>query len=238
MSRGSPQLTDRDTAAVQVLCEQQAIRQDDYGRVLGWLGTNGPLVPRVVRRQVERQLALGLVERHRFLADQPAFLVPTRVGAELVGWTGPIAPPKVTQLRHTLTCAAVAQLYRESGAGWVSDRVLARAASFAYVGDRPQRVATAMRRPDGVASWTDGRAAGGPLDGMQTQQVAVEVELTIKTKARTATILRSLAAQFPAIHFWVDSAATAKHIASVADAELVAAKRKSLTIKRLGDTAR
>lgn len=203
---GSVQVTARDVAAVGWLAANRCAWVDDYGACLAALVGRSGLGDRAVRLVVARQVELGLVERHRVWAGQPSVLTVTRRGARLVGWqASSVSLPAITQLQHACAISHVSLLTAGWGR-WVSEAVVWR--------DYRQL----PRKPDAI------------LVTPTVGQVAVEVELTCKTKDRTKRILLQLLANFPAVQFWCGSPQVVAHVGRVIDTQLLAAEAARVQI--------
>jgi hypothetical protein len=158
--------------------------------VLGWLGEQyGARVdqlevlmgcgPRTVQRTVARLHAAGLVQTQRMLVGEPAWVTPTAAGMAACGSGFGVWRPRIGLLAHAAAVNDV-RLHIQSRAPqaeWIPERVLGR-----------ERDA-GEHLPDGVAI-TEGR------------RVAIEVELTVKSRRRVTAILDELAGRFDAVLYF------------------------------------
>ncbi len=159
-------------------------------KILGWLAEQyGARVdqlevlmecgPRTVQRMIARLRAAGLVRTERLLVGEPAWVIPTGAGMAACASGFGAWHPRIGLLAHVAATNDV-RLHvqgRAPSTEWIPERVLAR--------DRQSGV----HLPDGVAI-TDGR------------KVAIEVELTVKSRSRVTAILDELAGRFDAVLYF------------------------------------
>jgi hypothetical protein len=173
----------------RVRCDRALLRRRDV-ELLGWLGEQYSARldqlallegcgMRTTQRTVARLGDAGLVTRRRILVGEPAWVLPTGVGLRVCG--SPFSPwqPRLGLLAHVAAVNDV-RLHvqgRSPGSEWVSERVLARERS------------AGEHLPDGVLL----------LDG---RRVAIEVELTVKSRRRVAAILHDLTGRFDAVVYF------------------------------------
>lgn len=158
----------RDLEVLGWVAEQYGARVDQLGVLLG-------AGPRTVQRTVARLHAAGLIRTERVLVGEPAWVLPTAAGMAACGSGFGVWRPRVGLLAHVAAVNDV-RLHiqaRAPATEWVPERVLVR--------DRQ----AGEHLPDGVAI-TDGT------------RVAIEVELTVKSRRRVTAILDELAARFDA----------------------------------------
>jgi hypothetical protein len=167
----------------------ETLRRRDL-EVLGWLGEQyGARVdqlellmgcgPRTVQRTVARLHAAGLVQTRRLLVGEPAWVLPTGAGMAACGSGFGVWRPRIGLLAHAAAVNDV-RLHIQGRAPeteWIPERVLAK-----------ERGA-GEHLPDGVAI-TEGR------------RVAIEVELTVKSRSRVTAILDELAGRFDAVLYF------------------------------------
>lgn len=167
----------------------ETLRRRDL-EVLGWLGEQyGARVdqlevlmgcgPRTVQRTIARLRAAGLVQTRRLLVGEPAWVLPTAAGMAACGAGFGVWRPRIGLLAHVAAVNDV-RLHiqgRAPQAEWISERVLAK-----------ERGA-GEHLPDGVAITEDRR-------------VAIEVELTVKSRRRVTAILDELAGRFDAVLYF------------------------------------
>jgi hypothetical protein len=162
----------RDLEVVGWLAEQYGSRVDQLEVLLG-------AGPRTVQRTLARLRAAGLVRTQRVLVDEPAWVLPTGAGMLACSSGFGVWRPRIGSLAHVATVNDV-RLHvqgRAPSTEWVPERVLAR--------DR----LPGEHLPDGVAI-TEGR------------RVAIEVELTVKSRRRVTAILDELVVQFDAVLYF------------------------------------
>jgi hypothetical protein len=162
----------RDVELLSWLGEQYAARLDQVEAFEG-CGT------RTAQRTVARLRDAGLVATRRILVGEPAWVLPTSTGLRLA--RSPFSPwqPRLGLLSHVAAVNDV-RLHvqsRAAGSEWVSERALLR-----------ERRA-GQHLPDGVLL----------LDG---RRVAIEVELTVKSRRRVSAILDELTGRFDAVVYF------------------------------------
>jgi hypothetical protein len=165
---GHEVLRRRDLEVLGWVAEQYGARLDQLGVLLG-------AGPRTVQRTVARLRAAGLVRTERVLVGEPAWVLPTGAGMAACSSGFGVWRPRVGLLSHVAAVNDV-RLHIQALAPateWVPERALAR--------DRR----AGEHLPDGVAI-TEGR------------RVAIEVELTVKSRRRVTAILDELTGRFDA----------------------------------------
>jgi hypothetical protein len=165
-------LRSSDVALLAWLSEQYGARTDQLQLLLD-------CGPRTVQRALARLRRAGFVQTRRLLVGEPAWVIPTRAGLRAAGQSLGVWRPRIGMLAHVAAVNDVrlhiAQRSPESE--WVSERMLAR--------EREAR----EHLPDALVI-SDGRS------------VAIEVELTIKSKRRVAAILKELSGRFDAVLYF------------------------------------
>ena len=166
----------RDIEVLGWLAEQYAGRIDHLEVLLG-------AGPRTVQRTLARLRAAALIRTQRVLVGEPAWVLPTAAGMTACSSGFGVWRPRIGLLNHVAAVNDV-RLHiqgRAPGTEWVPERVLAR--------DHE----AGEHLPDGVAI-TEGR------------KVAIEVELTPKSRRRITAILDELNLRFDAaLYFCVPS---------------------------------
>jgi hypothetical protein len=162
----------RDIEVLTWLAEQYAGRIDHLEVLLD-------AGPRTVQRTLARLRAAGLVQTQRVLVGEPAWVLPTAAG--MTACNSGFAPwrPRLSLLTHVATVNDV-RLHiqgRAPSTEWIPERVLAR--------DRE----AGEHLADGVAI-TDNR------------RVAIEVELTLKSRRRITAILDDHLRRFDAVLYF------------------------------------
>jgi DNA-binding Lrp family transcriptional regulator len=162
----------RDIEILAWLAEQYGARVDQLEVLIG-------AGPRTVQRTVARLREAGLVRTERVLVGEPAWVLPTAAGmAACNSGFGPWRP-RIGLLTHVAAVNDV-RLHiqgRAPSTEWIPERVLAR---DHHAGEH---------LPDGVAI-TDGR------------RVAIEAELTPKSRRRITAILDELGVRFDAVLYF------------------------------------
>jgi hypothetical protein len=162
----------RDIDVMVWLAEQYGARADQLEVLMG-------CGPRTVQRTVARLHAAGLVRTQRMLVGEPAWVTPTGAGMAACGSGFGVWRPRIGLLAHVAAVNDV-RLHIQARAPameWVPERVLAR-----------ERGA-GEHLPDGVAI-------------VEGRRVAVEVELTVKSKQRVTAILDELAGRFDTVLYF------------------------------------
>lgn len=178
---GPVALASQDSTALPFLAEMYGLQLDQLVALLG-------LTTRQSRALVARWVSLRLAESGT-LSPGPPWVWLTRSGLRAVGARYPAGSPALPRLAHLRAVSAVrlalqsVAAYREGDAHWRSERHL-RARIGGRVGGRDHL-------PDAEVHWPDAPAPGraAPWAG---ECWAIEAELTPKTVARTAAIMREL----------------------------------------------
>jgi hypothetical protein len=193
---GQIQFTERDQRALTWVGDQWVVRVDHLQRVLGGRTDNQiyPLSTKAVEQVVIRWKRAGWVEARKFLAKQPSWIWLTRAGLEAVGLPYREWVPKLPGLAH-LHAVNGARLWIEAEdlkAGrvetWVSERYLRyRQGQHGFtLGGRPHLV--------------DAELLHGP------SRIAIEVELTPKTRQRTVDVMQQLVGSYRGTFYFVTDA--------------------------------
>jgi len=163
----------RDLRVLAWICEQYGARVDHLALLEG-------CSERSARRLVARLRDAGLVSTRRLLVGEPAWAIPTATGARVSGAGFGPWQPRVGQLAHVAATARVRihVQQRSPAAEWVCERQLAR-----------ERRGAREHLPDAVVF----------VDG---QRVAIEVELTVKSRKRTQAILDELSRRFDTVLYF------------------------------------
>ena len=162
----------RDLDALAWVGEQYAARVDHLEQLTD-------CGPRTMQRTVARLREAGFISVRRILVGEPAWILPTPAGLRACGSSFGVWAPRIGLLSHVGAVNDV-RLHiqtRSPGSEWICERALAR--------DRTGR----EHLPDGVVL----------LDG---QRVAIEVELTIKSRRRVTAILDELTARYDAVIYF------------------------------------
>lgn len=168
----------RDLDVLQVLLEQGCMRTDDLALLLGRRsGRETSISDRGARAVVGRWRQAGLATTSNVLSG-PSVVLPTSMAARLVGWPGKPRLPAFANLRHDLSASALRLQYEGLGWRWTAERVL------------QLRESNYHHRPDAVVNAGD------------ETPIAVEVELTPKSRERLRGILGDLLDHFASVHYW------------------------------------
>ena len=173
-------LTERDIAALLFVAEMYAVQLDQLAMVLG-------VSPTRVRAIMLGWRRAGHAESAR-IGPGPAWAWLTRAGLAACGLPYTAASPALSRLAHLRAVVSVrlaleaAPGYAAAGAFWRGERRL-RAKTGGRAGLREHL-------PDAEVHWPDGAPAG-----VAGECWAIEAELTRKTVARTAAIMREILAR-------------------------------------------
>ncbi|HEY7324069.1 MAG TPA: hypothetical protein VH520_04510 [Streptosporangiaceae bacterium] len=174
-------MADQDAAALPFLADMYGLQLDQLTALLG-------LTSRQSRAVVARWVSRNLADSGT-LSPGPPWVWLTRAGLRAVGARYPAAAPALPRLAHLRAVTAVrlalesVAAYRDGSAHWRSERHL-RARMGGRVGARDHL-------PDAEVHWPDA-AALGPAPAWAGECWAIEAELTPKTVARTAAIMREV----------------------------------------------
>jgi hypothetical protein len=178
---GPVALASQDSTALPFLAEMYGLQLDQLMALLG-------LTTRQSRALVARWVSQRLAESGT-LSPGPPWVWLTRSGLRAVGARYPAGSPALPRLAHLRAVSAVrlaldsVAAYREGDAHWRSERHL-RARIGGRVGGRDHL-------PDAEVHWPDAPVPG-PAAPWAGECWAIEAELTPKTVARTAAIMREL----------------------------------------------
>ena len=182
--RRGVRLSGRDHALLGWVGEQYSVRADLLGVLMAHHSDDrdaqarGALAPRVVNRRIQAWRHAGLVRTRAFLMGTPATVWLTADGLAVAGLPWRPYDPTLATVAHRHAVGLVrAEAETMPGIQWVCERELREGQ-----GGRP------LHLPDGVVLSVD--ASG------RRWRTAVEVELTRKTEARVAAILRLLLAVY------------------------------------------
>jgi len=171
-----PLLSRRDLDVLGWTGEQYAVRTDQLGAFLD-------CTPRTVQRLLSRLREQRLVEVRRVLVGEPAWVIPTVKGLRASGLSFAAWHPTLGLLAHVAAVTEV-RLHvqsRSPESEWVCERVLAREKH-----NPQEHLADALVLLDG-------------------RRIAVEVELTVKSKRRTRTIIKELVDRYDAVLYYCAS---------------------------------
>jgi DNA-binding CsgD family transcriptional regulator len=163
----------RDLEALRWVGEQYAVRAD---QLAAWLGCN----PRTVRRLLTHLREQRFAEARRLLVGEPAWVIPTVKGLRAADLSFGAWRPRLGSLAHV---AAVTEIRlhvqsRSPESEWVCERTLAR-----------EKKTPREHLADAVVL----------LDG---KKLAIEVELTVKSKRRTHAIIDELIGRYDAVLYY------------------------------------
>jgi len=163
----------RDLDALHWVGEQYAVRAD---QLAVWMNCN----PRTVQRLLARLREQHLAEVRRLLMGEPAWAIPTVKGLRACGLQFGARRPRLGSLEHVAAVTEV-RLHIQSRAGgseWVCERVLAR-----------EKQTPQEHLADGLVL----------LDG---RRIAIEVELTVKSKRRTRAIIDEMSRRYDTVLYY------------------------------------
>lgn len=194
-------LRPRDLEVLSWLGEQYGARVDHLEVLLG-------CGPRTVQRVVSRLADHRLVRVHRLLYGKPAWVVPTGLGHRVTGDGFRAWSPNLGLLAHVAAVNNV-RLHvqqRSPDSVWVPERTLAR-----------DRIA-GQHLPDGLVV----------LDG---REIAVEVELTVKSAQRLEAIIGELCSRYEMVLYFC-APAVHRRLTELADG----GRRPGLAVRELPTT--
>jgi hypothetical protein len=167
-----PSLRAGDVELLTWLAEQYAARADQLELLLG-------CGERTVQRTTARLRAVGLIQTLRLLVGEPPWVMPTSAGLRLSGHGFSVWRPHLALLAHVAAVNEVRLHVRRRSvqAEWISERLLAR------------------ERED-----TEHLCDGLVLDG--ASRIAIEVELTVKSRKRVTAILDELSDRHDAVLYY------------------------------------
>ncbi len=175
----SLRLSERDRRLLAWIGEQYTVRTDLLAVLMAQLSDDddarlrGRLAPQAARRRVGVWRRAGLVGTHIFQLGEHAPVWLTADGMRYAGLPWRPYEPSITTAAHRHAVGLVRAEAEAMGLGWICERELREG-----LGGRP------LHLPDGVVISVD--------DKGKEWRTAVEVELTRKTEARVAAILRQL----------------------------------------------
>ncbi len=168
-----PVVSRRDLDTLAWVGEQYAVRVDQLAAFLD-------CAPRTVQRLLARLREQRLVEVRRVLVGEPAWVIPTVKGLRASGLSFSVWRPTLGLLAHVAAVTDV-RLHIQScspDSEWVCERVLVR-----------EKQTPQEHLADAVVL----------LDG---RRIAVEVELTVKSKRRTSAIVDELTRRYDAVLYY------------------------------------
>jgi len=174
---GTVRCSARDLELLRIVGEQYAVTLPQLARMMGCSAH----AARWLRSRWERA---GWARGRAMLVGEPVFVWLTRRGHSLAGVDYSVWRPNAGMLAHiaAVTDVRLHVLDRHPGAEWVCERELHRE----LVSSSGQRQ---RHRPDGLVV-VEGREA------------AVEVELTLKRRARIAQIMAELVARYGSVTYF------------------------------------
>lgn len=178
---GPVALANQDRTALPFVADMYGLQLDQLAALLG-------VTPRQSRAIVARWVSKKLAESGT-ISPGPPWVWLTRAGLHVVGTRYPAVAPALPRLAHLRAVTAVrlaleaVPAYHDATAHWRSERHL-RARVGGRVGSRDHL-------PDAEVHWPDAPAPG-PAPPWAGECWAMEAELTPKTVARTAAIMREV----------------------------------------------
>jgi hypothetical protein len=163
----------RDLDALAWVGEQYAVHTDQLCAFLG-------CTPRTVQRLLSRLRERRLVEVRRVLVGEPAWVIPTVKGLRASGLSFGAWRPTLGLLAHVAAVTDV-RLHvqsRSPESDWVCERVLAR-----------EKQSPQEHLADAVVL-------------LDCRRIAIEVELTVKSKRRTRAIIEELLGRYDAVLYY------------------------------------
>lgn len=188
---GTMRCTARDLELLRVIGEQHAVSLPQLARMMGC----SPHAARWLRSRWQRA---GWARGRALLVGEPVFVWLTRRGQALAGIDYAVWRPNAGMLAHiaAVTDVRLHVLDRHPRATWVCERELHRELAVKPGGRH-------RHRPDGLVV----------IDG---REVAVEVELTLKRRARIEQIMAELVARYGSVTYFA-APAPRRAISAVGD---------------------
>jgi hypothetical protein len=167
----------RDVELLRIVGEQYAVTLPQLAQLMNC----SEHAARWLRTRWQRA---GWARGRAMLVGEPVFVWLTRRGHGIAGVDYAVWRPNAGMLAHiaAVTDVRLDVTRRHPGAEWVSERELHREVASAPGGGQ-------LHRPDGLAV----------LEG---REVAVEVELTLKRRARIESIMRELVARYGSVSYF------------------------------------
>lgn len=189
---GSVRVSVRDIELLRIVGEQYAVTLPQLALMMG----RSEHAARWLRSRWERA---GWAKGRAVLVDAPVFVWLTRRGSSLAGLDYSVWRPNAGMLAHigAVTDVRLHVLDRHPRATWVCERELHR--ELAATNGRVQG-----HRPDGLVV----------IDG---RELAVEVELTLKRRARIEQIMAELVARYGSVTYFAAPAVRRTLTAVAAD---------------------
>ena len=174
---GAVRCSERDIELLRIVGEQYALTLPQLARLMDC----SPHAARWLRARWERA---GWARGRALLVGEPVFVWLTRRGHRIAGVDYAVWRPNAGMLAHiaAVTDVRLHVTARHPGAVWVCERELHREVA-AGPGGRQRH------RPDGLVV----------IDG---HEVAVEVELTLKRRARIEQIMRELVPRYRSVSYF------------------------------------
>jgi len=170
--------TERDLALLRWVGDQYAVSLPQLARLMG----RSEHAARWLRARWHRA---GLVEGHALLVGRPVFVWLTREGSRVAAVDYKPWVPNAGMVAH-IEAVNETRLWvaeRRPGAAWTCERALTSQGT-------PGSLRSRSHRPDAVLQVDDGR------------RIAIEVELTLKSRARLEQIVARLLAEFDAAWYF------------------------------------
>lgn len=178
---GQVRATERDLYLLEWIGEQYAVRVDQL-KELAEVYKGSALSAPTIKWLTNRWREAGWVEKQVLLSGHPQWVWLTREGYKDAGLEYPYARPSVSRLRHIYHTNAVRlwiERRSQGGAEWTSDRAI-----------NPER------KLEGKRHFVDGEVI------YDDRRIALEVELTQKSKFRLDSILRELKTDYEAVWYF------------------------------------
>ena len=192
--KGHPLWTPRDLEVLAWIADQYGVRRDQLAVLLGrWAAaptrTPGRLAESTVKDWVERWRRAGVIGSTQVLAWHHSWIWLTRLGLEHLELDYRLWEPRARALPHlyAINQARLLVEARYPQAEWRSERALRAGQPF-------------------VAGQTGGEHQPDAEVQLGAQRIAIEVELTAKSKKRQPAILYSLARRYEGIWYFCPKA--------------------------------
>lgn len=186
-------VTNRDLRALRWIAEQYAVRTDRLRWLWPFLGDEGAasVTTERVRQVVQRWETAGIAESEALLARSARWVWPTATGLRALEMPWRFRAPAIGSLHH-LDAVSSTRLFIERA--WGCDR---------WQCERELR------------SESDGQHVADGVWWSHTRPVAVEVEITLKSRRRIARIVTDLLCDYPYVLYVVGSEAIGNAVREV-----------------------
>jgi len=184
VDKGKLQLSERDLRGLQFIGEQKAVRSDQLIKVLGIENQKDP--ESAIQRVLAKWRSEELIEQRRFLYKQDPWVWSTRKGLSWMGLHYKLYEPTPARLEHYYWVNEARLLVEARKHKWVSERYLQNQQAAKKAGSKEQHL------PDAEVTHSE-----------SGNVIAIEVEITPKSKDRLKTIVIDLLGRYKVVWYFV-----------------------------------